>query len=122
MAEKTKKSSKDDNLFALIAYALLGFGFIMYFIKKESAFVRFHALQATFYNIGFGIVFIGLTILTPLLSAIPGVGWIVGLVLGLFIMLLGAVWFFYGLFIAYKAYTGEKYKVPFVGNLAADHA
>jgi len=85
----------DQNLKGALAY-LLGFvtGAFFLLTEKEDNFIRFHALQST---IVFGVLFI--LNFVPLLGAlvIP-----VGLILWVFLM--------------YKAYSGEKYKLPYIGD------
>jgi len=74
-------------------------GLVFLFIEKDS-FVRFHAAQSI---ITFGIL--------TVISFIPIIGW----------MLLPLIWivgFVLWLFLIYKAYQGEEFKLPWVGNLA----
>lgn len=95
----------DENLEALLAY-VLGFitGIVFWIIEKENNFVKFHAVQST---ITFGAVFI----IGLILGFIPIIGWILGLILwiiGIIPWILGMV----------KAYNGEYYKFPVVGDIA----
>ncbi|MCA9390548.1 hypothetical protein KC571_04030 [candidate division WWE3 bacterium] len=71
-------------------------GIVFLFTEKDDAFIRFHAAQST-------IVFGVLTVLSfiPIIQIFTG--WI-GLILWVFLM--------------YKAYSGEKYSLPTVGELA----
>lgn len=95
----------NEHLMAAASY-LLGFitGIIFLLIEKQSVFVRFHAMQST-------ILFGGVFILNFALGFIPILGWIVGLGLSFaaFIFWIVCMW---------KAFQGEMYKVPWVGNLA----
>ena len=91
------KSEKNDNLMGVLAYVLGVFGFILLFVGKKSKFIKFHAFQATLYNL------IAWIIISILSFAVIG-----------FILI--PVWFIYGLFIAYKAYQGEVYKIPYLGD------
>jgi len=79
-------------------------GIIFLIVEKESKFIRFHAMQST-------ILFGGIFIANIVLGFIPILGWLVGLVLsfGSFILWIICMW---------KAFQGEMYKVPFVGDLA----
>jgi uncharacterized membrane protein len=100
MAEKG-----NENLMGAAAY-LLGFvtGIIFLVIEKESKFVRFHAMQST-------ILFAGVFILSIALGFIPILGWLVGLILSFasFVFWIVCMW---------KAFQGEMYKVPYVGEIA----
>lgn len=79
-------------------------GIIFLIVEKESKFIRFHAMQST-------ILFGGIFIANIVLGFIPILGWLLGLLLSLasFILWIICMW---------KAFQGEMYKVPFVGNLA----
>jgi len=95
----------NENLMGALTY-LLGFvtGIIFLLLEKESKFVRFHAMQST-------ILFGGLFVVNVALGFIPLLGWLVGLLLSLlgFILWIVLMW---------KAFQGELYKVPYVGDLA----
>ncbi len=95
----------NENLMAAASY-LLGFitGIIFLLIEKQSSFVRFHAMQST-------ILFGGIFVANIALGFIPFLGWLVGLLLTFtgFILWIVCMW---------KAFQGEMYKVPYVGELA----
>lgn len=95
----------NENLMAAAAY-LLGFvtGIIFLIVEKENKFVRFHAMQST-------ILFGGIFIANIALGFIPILGWLIGLFLSFaaFILWILLMW---------KAFQGETYKVPYVGELA----
>jgi len=95
----------NENLMGAAAY-LLGFitGIIFLLVEKESKFVRFHAMQST-------ILFGGLFILNMFLGFIPILGWLVGILLSFasFILWIVCMW---------KAFQGEMFKLPKVGEIA----
>src|SRR3989344_2418026 len=95
----------NETLMAAASY-LLGFitGIIFLLIEKQNKFVRFHAMQST-------ILFGGIFIANIALGFIPFLGWLVG-------MLLTLVGFILWIVLMWKAFLGEMYKVPYVGNLA----
>ncbi len=95
----------NENLMAAASY-LLGFitGIIFLFLEKQNKFVRFHAMQST-------ILFGGIFIANIALGFIPIAGWMVGLLLSLVAFILWIV-------LMWKAFQGEMYKVPYVGDLA----
>jgi len=108
MAEKDLGKSStgmQPNVAALLSY-LFGWitGLIFFLIEKENKFVRFHALQSL-------IVFAILNIIIM----VPVIGWmlvpvvsVLGLVLWIILMI--------------KAYQGEKFKLPVVGDIAEKKA
>ena len=106
MEKKSKKNPKtmlelDENIEGALCY-VFGFvsGIVFLLLEKENKFVRFHAMQSV-------IVFLGIMIIT----AIPFFGWLMSVL----IVPLGiALW----LILIYKAYQGEKFKLPVIGDFA----
>jgi len=100
-----QNKTNNENLMGAASY-LLGFitGIIFLIVEKESKFVRFHAMQST-------ILFAGIFVANIVLGFIPILGWLVGVILSFasFIFWIICMW---------KAFQGEMYEVPFVGNLA----
>ena len=99
-------SGLDANVAAALAYAV-GWvtGLALLFFEEENKFVRFHALQSV-------IVFGGLSLAWMIALSVPFLGWIVAF---LVIPPVSAVLW---LFLMYKAYQGERYKVPGAGDMA----
>ena len=108
--QHTEKTSTglDANLAAALSY-LVGFvtGVIFLLVEKENRFVRFHAMQST-------LVFAGIVILDILVQIVPILG---ALLVFLVVIPASAVLW---LFLMFKAYQGEEFKLPFVGQIAAD--
>ena len=107
MGEITEKTSTGikPNIGGLLCYLFTWVsGLIFLLIEKDSKFVRFHAIQsiATFV-VFFVLIFIFLFI--------PVIGWIIDILLyiGMFIL-----W----ILLMYKAYQGEMFKLPIIGNIA----
>ena len=96
---------KNQNLLGAVAY-LLGpiTGIILLLVEKENKFVRFHAMQST-------ILFGGLLIVNIALGFIPLLGWLVGMLLSMLSFVLWIV-------LMWKAWSGETYKLPYVGEMA----
>ena len=111
-APDTSSTGLDSNLAAALAY-LLGFlsGILFLAIEKDSRFVRFHALQSTMV---FLVTFVA-TVLTNTLWAIPLIGWLISILLN---MLLVPLTLILWLFLMFKAYSGERFKLPILGDLA----
>lgn len=106
MMDNVKKTSlgMDENIEAALSY-LLGFitGILFFVLEKESKFVKFHAMQSI-------AVFIALFVINIILTIT-----IVGIVLLPLISLLG---FILWIVLMYKAYKGENFKLPVVGDFA----
>ena len=119
----------DPKVAAALSYIWI-VGLIFFFIEKENRFVRFHAIQSVIFAIASSIIVVVLVVLTMILTIVMGVGGaMVGGGLGLIVSLLGwLIWLLFALvillillglvFAAYKAYQGEKFKLPFIGNMA----
>ena len=99
MAERTG-TGLPRNTAAALSYVLGWLTGIVFLLIEKDPFVRFHSMQSI-------IVFGALTIL----SLLPVVGWI----LSPLVMILGFVLW---LVLIYKAYQGEEFKLPWVGDFA----
>lgn len=84
---------------AALAYVLGWVTGIIFLVVEKDPFVRFHAAQSV---VTFGILTI--IVVIPFLWFFVPIAWIVGFVLWLVLI--------------YKAYQGEEFKLPWVGNLA----
>lgn len=94
-----------ENVAGLLCY-VLGWvsGIVFLLIEPENKFVRFHAMQSI---IVFGI-FSGIMII---FSWIPAIGLVID---GLIVALSFILW----IVLMFKAYQGERYKLPWAGDLA----
>ncbi len=99
----------DENVAGLLCY-VVGWitGLVFILIEKENKFVRFHALQSI---IVFGI----LTLASIVIRWIPIIDWVIGGLIGVLAVVLWIV-------LMVKAYQGEKYKLPWAGDLAEKNA
>ncbi len=90
----TPNNNSDSNLMAALSYLWI-ISIVMLIVKKDDAYVLFHARQGL-------VLFIA-----SWLSWIPIIGWLLGIIVVLFV-----IWGFI------KALSGEKYKLPIVGDIA----
>ena len=109
----------DSNVAGALAY-LLGpiTGIAFYVLEPDDEFVQFHAVQSIAVFGGFFVLSIVLSVVFGALSLIPGIGWIIGIVLGLGSFLLAPIGLVVWAFLMYKAYNNERYAVPVVGRYA----
>lgn len=98
----------EENIAGALCY-LLGWltGIIFFIFEKDNKFVKFHAMQSI-------VTFLPLHVLIWILLIIPFFGWILGGLLGLLSLILWIV-------LMIKAYQGEKFKLPVVGDIAEKH-
>jgi uncharacterized membrane protein len=111
------------NVAGLLTY-ILGFitGIIFLVIEpyKNDKFVRFHAFQSIFFNVALIVFWIAYMIVTSILSLVS-LG-ILGVVMGLLGLLISLAILAYWIFLMYKAYNNQLYKIPYIGDLAAKQA
>ena len=89
------------NIAALLAYLFTWVsGLIFILLEKKNNFVRFHAMQSI-------IFWVACIIYSCIVFWIPFVGWILAL-------LPLVVW----IILMVKAFNGEKFKLPLIGNWA----
>ncbi|MBU9713600.1 DUF4870 domain-containing protein [Evansella tamaricis] len=94
----------EENVGGLLCYLVTFItGIVFYIMEKENDFIRFHALQSI---ITFGAIMVFFLVL----SIIPFIGIILSLLISPVSLVL---W----IFLMYKAYNGERYKLPIVGDM-----
>jgi len=106
MADTTGGNEK---LMGAAAY-LLGpiTGIILLLVEKKNNFIRYHAMQST-------LVFGAILLLNIVLGIVPILGWLIAIILS---PLIALVSFVLWLALMWKAYNGERYKLPYFGELA----
>lgn len=126
---KTSFLNLDSNVGAMLCYityfiCCLGWvlGVVFLITEKENRFVKFHALQSLFLFVLLIVLGIILNILTAVLGLVLGMlvnlGWIAGIltwVLGAILLVVFALLMVIG---GIKAYGGQWYKLPIIGNFA----
>ncbi|MBM3283415.1 hypothetical protein FJY90_04130 [Candidatus Gottesmanbacteria bacterium] len=83
-------------------------GIILLLVEKKNNFIRYHAMQST-------LVFGAILLLNIVLGIVPILGWLIAIILS---PLIALVSFVLWLALMWKAYNGERYKLPYFGELA----
>ena len=93
----------EENLVGTLCY-LLGWltGIFILVLERYNGFVQFHAMQSI-------VTFLSLTVIGLLVGWIPIIGWVARSLIGLLSLIL---W----LLLMFRAYQGEMYKLPIVGD------
>jgi uncharacterized membrane protein len=92
----------EEGVVATVSY--FGFlGVVILMLERKSNFVRFHALQS---SIGFGMLAV-YWLIVKWISSLEFLAWSPGLLALIF-----------SIYMMIKAYHGEEYKVPIIGDLA----
>ncbi len=106
----------DPQLAGLLCYILgLVTGVIFFLIEKTNSVVRFHAAQSIVVSLAIFVLAIGLGILNVIISAIS---WTLGSLFGLLMMLVWLAAFILWIVLMIKGYSGEKWKLPVLGDWA----
>lgn len=90
-------------------------GVIFLVIEKENKEVRFHAWQAICLGVAAFVIQIGLSILTVILGSIAG---FLGMLMGVISPIVGLAIFIFWVICMIKAYQGEHFKLPILGDIA----
>ena len=110
--------SSNDNVMGALAYLLIpAILFLVIEPYNKNRFIRFHSFQSIFFtlaSIGFNIAW---TVLAGILSFV-GIGFILWMIYPLISLLLFAVW----IILIVKAFQGQMYKLPWIGDLAEKQA
>jgi len=108
-----------DNVAGLLVYliGILAIVFLLIEPYNKNKFVRFHCFQAIFYFLGSFVIGIGMGVLTVVGAMIDFVG-----IFSMLGMLLWLAYFVGWIACMIKAFQGQMWKLPVIGNLAEKYA
>ncbi|HEX5411099.1 MAG TPA: hypothetical protein VFZ27_04490 [Terriglobia bacterium] len=110
------------NVAGLLCYILWPVAPIFFLLVgpyNRNRFVRFHAFQSAFlWLVGIGVA-IALQIVTSILGLIPVLGWVAS---GLMWTTFSLIFLILVITLMYKAYNGEWYGAPMIGDFARQQA
>ena len=129
--ENTGKSALglEGNIAALLGYIIWPVALVCVIIEKENKFVRFHAIQSLLYHAAIIVVIIVLMVVSVILGIVGlaassasdaggAIGGILGSLISLIWMVIVLAYLAGLIFAAVKAYGGNWFKLPVVGNMA----
>ena len=99
----------DPNIAGLLTYlfgAISGVAFLV--LEKKNSFVRFHAYQST-------VTFLALFVISVVVGILPLIGGLITSVIGFASLVLWVL-------LMIKAFQGERFKLPMVGDMAEERA
>ena len=112
----------NENFAAALSYILGPFsGIFMLIAERENKFVRFHALQSTLWFLFLWVVRWVIGVIITLLTAIPVLGFFLGLALGLVVWAWRLIFVSSRLFLMARAALSHEFKLPYVGDAAWNH-
>jgi uncharacterized membrane protein len=116
---QSNTAGMSDNVAGALCYVLgliTGIVFLVLAPYNQNKFVRFHAFQAIFFHVAFIGIWIAETIVAMMLP------WSLSVIMSLVGMLVAlgglALW----VWLIVKAYQGDRFKLPVVGDLAEKQA
>lgn len=113
----------DSRLWAAGAYILLIFsGIIVLVVRKGDSYAKFHAMQSILFTVALIVLGVIFTIASMIMDEIPFLGKTIGFLLAIGRVIVNLIIFLLWLFLMWKAYTGEKYRLPVVGEQAEKFA
>jgi uncharacterized membrane protein len=120
VATNTGLQANTAGALAYLAGIITGILFLVIDPYKSDRFVRFHAFQSIFFNVGWIALWIAWMIVGLVLGAVTkGLFFFIQLPIDVLLMVGGfALW----VFLMYSAYQGKMTKLPVIGALAAKQA
>jgi uncharacterized membrane protein len=104
----------DGNVAALIGWIIGIVALVLIFIEKDNKWVKFQAIQAVLFHVGFFVIYFALSIVVVILAQVSAA---LGF-LGLLLLPLWLVWLGGMIFGAVKSFQGANFKFPIIGNMA----
>lgn len=105
----------DPKLAGLLSYLFMPLvGIIFYLMEKEDKFIRFHALRSYALGVAGFVISVAIIIISAILGAISGaLVCLTTLLWPIFLLL----WLVVAIMMMVKAYQGEMYKLPVLGDM-----
>ncbi len=120
----TKTSTGMDPKVAGLLCYLFGWisGLIFFLIEKEDKDIRFHAMQSILLSVALFAIWIGLAIIFGIIGFIPGIGILLLVISPLIYLVVWIGSIVIWIMLMVKAYQGEKWKLPIIGDIAEKNA
>ncbi len=105
-----------DNVAGALAYVTIIPAIVFLVVEpfNKKRFIRFHAFQCLFFAVAWTVLWIGLS----LIAHIPFLGWATVLIWPLVSLVGFVIW----LILVLKAYQGQMFKLPVIGDMAEQQA
>ena len=105
-----------DNVAGALAYVTIIPAIVFLVLEpfNKRRFIRFHSFQCIFFAIAWTVLWIGLSFI----AHIPFLGWATVLLWPLFSLAGFVIW----LILVLKAYQGQMFKLPMIGDMAEQQA
>lgn len=115
-AAQPTSTGLDPQLAGLLCYILSPLtGIVFFLIEKANSVIRFHAAQSIVFGVAAIIVWIAIAILSYLFYQIA---WSLGSLFTLLQTLVGIGLFVVWVLLLIKGYSGQRWKLPVIGDMA----
>ena len=106
-----KGTGLEPNVAGLLCYLFGWVSGLIFFLIEKDGYVRFHAMQSIIFSAAVCV----LSIIFGILFMVPFVGWILFTILWIGTLI---IW----ILLMVKAYQGERWKLPVIGDLAEKYS
>ncbi|MDQ6938759.1 MAG: hypothetical protein M3119_01225 [Verrucomicrobiota bacterium] len=117
-ATKSTTTDLPSNVAAALACIPLIGGIIFYVLEKRDAFVRFYAMQSIIFGGAWIIFSIAYQILHGVFNSIPGLRYVLLLLLGLCWAVITIAFLVIFIITVIKAFSGVIWEIPYIGPVA----
>ncbi len=117
-ATKSTTTDLPSNVAAALACIPLIGGIIFYVLEKRDAFVRFYAMQSIIFGGAWIIFSIAYQVLHGVFNSIPGLRYVLLLLLGLCWAVITIAFLVIFIIIVIKAFSGVIWEIPYIGPVA----
>jgi uncharacterized membrane protein len=108
----------EENVAGLVSYILGWITGLIFFLIDKRPFVRFHAAQSIAFNIACVVIWIAFWICSSLITVVTAAMHIpIGFLTFFLSPILGLGFLVIWIFLMYKAYNHEMFKLPVIGNI-----
>ena len=117
----SNSGSNDSNLYGALSYLIMPITSVVTLLMKPAdKYVKFHSWQGIVLGIALFVITMVLNLVTAMVGVtVPFVGFLMGLLVGgVWLLVEVLVW----LYCMWKAYSGEKFKLPVIGDFAEKQA
>jgi uncharacterized membrane protein len=118
VSDSPKSTGLPSNIAAALACIPLIGGLVFYVLEKHDQFVRFYAMQSIILGGVFVLCWIVYSILFGILSSIPAIGFVFGIILSVAWALIRVAFVVLWIVATVKAFTGVRWDIPYVGPIA----
>ncbi len=109
----------DPKLAALLSYVLGWITGLLFFVIERNRYVRFHALQSILFNLALLVIGLAYSLVSLFLGVIPFLGAVIAFLLS---VVIGVGGFVIWIMLMVRAYQGQWYKLPVIGDWADQNA